>query len=510
MKRPPAVPSPADPLESLQDARLFLTKNIRAVEQHVFAQAKPPNLMELAGQATAELARQVIGDRGASILVFAGPGNNGGDAFVAARYLKQWWYRVAVVFVGDPYKLSADAARAFEAWRECGGDVHDLVPSGRHWDLVVDGLFGIGLTRDLAEKPAELIFFINELGLPVLSIDVPSGLDADTGRVMGRAVRADHTITFIALKPGLFTLDGRDHCGRVHLCTLGLDAGEIVAPAGELLGAHLLAETVTRRKANTHKGTFGSLGIIGGAAGMLGAAWLAGRAALRLGTGRVYVGAMDGDAPTLDPCQPELMLRSGDAVLKLEHLSALAVGPGMGQSAAAKGLLKNAIKTALPLVIDADALNLLAQENIMRRAIIRRSAPTVLTPHPAEAARLLGCPTGQVQRDRIGAATELARRLNCEVVLKGAGSICASPSGRWEINPTGNAGLASAGQGDVLTGFVGALLAQGATASSALRASVFLHGAAADALVLEGIGPIGMTASEVIDAARTLLNRALA
>ncbi|MCC6532523.1 MAG: NAD(P)H-hydrate dehydratase [Burkholderiales bacterium] len=488
---------------------LFLTRQIRAIEQRAFAQPQPPDLMERAGLATAELARELIGERGDSVLVFAGPGNNGGDAFVAARHLKQWWYRVAVVFAGDPFKLSADAAKAFEAWRAGGGDVHDLVPRERRWDYVLDGLFGIGLTRDLSDKPAELVSYINELGRPVLAIDVPSGLEADSGRIMGRAVKAAATVTFIGLKPGLFTLDGPDHCGQVHLRTLGLDPSEVALAAGSLLDAGILARTLAPRPANSHKGTFGSLGIVGGAAGMAGAAFLAGRAAMRLGAGRVYVGVMDSSAAGFDALHPELMIRAADAVLKLAHLSALAVGPGMGQSAAAKGLLKNAIKTDLPLVLDADALNLLSQEGILRRAVIRRSAPTLLTPHPAEAGRLLGSSAAQVQHNRIEAAVELAGRLNCEVVLKGAGSVCASPNGRWQINPTGNPGLACAGQGDVLTGIVAALLAQGARAADALRAGVYLHGAAADDLVGAGIGPIGLSASEVIDAARKHLNAAI-
>jgi len=488
---------------------LYRTNAIRAVEQHAFALPDPPALMEKAGLATAELARELIGERGTSVLVFAGPGNNGGDAFVAARHLKAWWYRVAVVFHGDPFKLPPDAAKAFQAWRDCGGDVHDLVPSGRRWDLVIDGLFGIGLTRELAEKPAELVSFINEAIAPVLAIDVPSGLESDTGRVMGRAVRADHTITFIGLKPGCFTLDGPDHCGEVHLATLDLDPAAIVPPSGHLISTSIVAEAIAPRRANSHKGTYGSLGIIGGATGMVGAAWLAGRAALRLGTGRIYIGTIDNAAPALDPMQPELMLRHADAVLKLDHLTALAVGPGMGQSATAKGLLKNAIRVELPLVLDADALNLLAQENILRRALIRRNSPTAITPHPAEAARLLGVTTAQVQQDRIASACELARRFKCEVVLKGAGSICASADGAWQINTSGNAGLAAAGQGDVLTGILGALFAQGIPAALALRAAVHLHGAAADALVQSGIGPIGLTASEVLDAARTLVNRSV-
>ncbi len=473
----------------------------------MFAQPDPPELMERAGLATAELARDLHPDQARSVLVFAGPGNNGGDAFVAARHLKQWWYRVAVVFAGDPFKLSPDAAKAFEAWRSCGGDVHDLVPADRGWDFVIDGLFGIGLTRELEGKPAELVSFINDLRAPVLAIDVPSGLEADTGQMMGRAVQANHTITFLGLKPGMFTLDGPDHCGEIHLRTLGIDTASVKASSGELLDPSMLAAALPPRKANSHKGTFGSLGIIGGASGMAGAAWLAGRASLRLGAGRVYLGMLDSSAPALDTGQPELMIRSADAVLKMTHITVLAVGPGMGQAAAAKGVLKNAIRSDAALVMDADALNLLAQDGVLRRAVQRRTNATILTPHPAEAARLLGTSTAEVQSNRIAAAVELAGRLNCEVVLKGAGSICAAPNGAWHINPTGNPGLATAGQGDVLTGIIAALLAQGCDAATALRSGVYLHGAAADVLVSDGVGPVGLTASEVIDAARSLINR---
>jgi hydroxyethylthiazole kinase-like uncharacterized protein yjeF len=487
---------------------LYRTAALRATEARVFALPDPPPLMARAGLATATLARELLGGQGTSVLVFAGPGNNGGDAFVAARHLKQWWYRVAVVFAGDPFKLSADAAAAYEAWRGCGGAVHDLVPNGRRWDLIVDGLFGIGVTRDLSGKPAELVSFINTAGegRPVLAIDVPSGLDADTGRIMGRAVRASHTMTFIGLKPGLFTLDGPDHCGEIALHTLDIDPTLVEPADGELLAPAVVDAGFPARAANSHKGTFGSLGVVGGAPGMVGAAWLAGRAALRLGAGRVYVGTLDSAAPPIDPLQPELMLRRADAVLKLDHLTALAIGPGMGQSAAAIGLLKTGLRCDLPLVIDADALNLLAQESILRRAVARRDAGTVLTPHPAEAARLLAVTTAEVQRDRIEAARELARRYRSEVVLKGAGSICASPEGRWHINTSGNAGLASAGQGDVLTGMIGSLLARRIAAPVAARAAVRLHGAAADDLVENGTGPVGMTASEVIDAARARAN----
>jgi hydroxyethylthiazole kinase-like uncharacterized protein yjeF len=239
---------------------------------------------------------------------------------------------------------------------------------------------------------------------------------------------------------------------------------------------------------------------------MVGAALLAGRAALNLGAGRVYVGLDAADAPRVDPVQPELMLRSAESVLELDALTCLAVGPGLGQSEEARRLLYGVLACDLPLVIDADALNLIAAYEGLREKMATRTADAILTPHPAEAARLLGIKTSQVQHDRVASAALLAERYRCGVVLKGAGSVCAWPGGTWAINTSGNPGMASAGMGDVLTGIRAALLAQGAMPEMALVAGVYLHGAAADATVAAGKGPVGLVASETIDYARELLN----
>ncbi|MBI4194585.1 MAG: NAD(P)H-hydrate dehydratase [Betaproteobacteria bacterium] len=481
---------------------IYRTGEIREIE----AAAAALPLMERAGLAAAELARKIAPDLGKPVLVVAGPGNNGGDAFVIARHLRQWWFNVTVVFAGDETKLSGDAAAALKAWREAGGIAVAEIPSAGDWSLVIDGLFGIGLQREVAGRHAEIVAALNGMRAPRLAVDIPSGLESDTGRVMGCAVRADHTITFIALKPGLLTLDGLDHCGTLHVAPLDIDAPAIKAPRGTVIGIDILTETLPSRRRNTHKGDYGSVGIIGGAHGMVGAALLAGRAALKLGAGRVYVGSIERDAPPVDMTQPELMLRTADEVLKVEHLTALAIGPGLGQAPDAAFCLRWAIESRLPLVIDADGLNLIAASGSLRDALPGRRAPTVLTPHPAEAARLLGCGTHDVQFDRVAAAVRLSHALAADVVLKGAGSICASPDGTWGINTSGNPGMASAGMGDVLTGFLAALLAQGADAKTALRAAVHLHSAAADALVADGAGPVGLTAAEVIDSARRLFN----
>ena len=488
-------------------APVYLTVDARAIEAAAVAVKKPPPLMEKAGLAAAEIARDISGGTGKPVLVLAGPGNNGGDAFVVARHLKKWYFKVTVVFAGDEKKLSVDAKAALGAWRKAGGTITPSLPASRQWGMVVDGIFGIGLERDVTGQYAEWINTINSLRVPVLALDAPSGLHSDTGRVMGCAVRATHTVTFIALKPGLLTLDGPDHCGEVHLSMLDLDAQSLRPASGSLVDREVIASALNPRRMNSHKGDYGSVGVIGGDHGMVGAALLAGRAALKLGTGRVYLGLIARDAPLLDVVQPELMLRTADEVLKLKNLSCLAVGPGLGLTPDAAFYLKWAIESQLPLVLDADALNIVAGDTGLKKQLKQIDTEKILTPHPAEAARLLGTSTSEVQKDRIGSALKLAKNLNSLVVLKGAGSICASPDGIWHINTSGNPGMASAGMGDVLTGMIAALLSQGAEPKTALLAGVYLHGAAADHAVANGVGPAGLTATDTIDAARYLLNQ---
>jgi len=485
---------------------IYLTAEVRDFEAAAAAAPSPPQLMEKAGLAAAEIARDVSGGTGKPVLVLAGPGNNGGDAFVLARHLRQWYFKVSVVFAGDESRLSADASRALRAWRAAGGSIVEVLPKAQDWGLVVDGIFGIGLEREVTGRHAEWIAAINGVGVPILAVDVPSGLHSDTGRVMGCAVRASHTVTFIALKPGLLTLDGPDHCGDIHLRALELDAQKLRPGRGFLIGHEVLDGVLQPRVRNSHKGDYGSVGIIGGDHGMVGAALLAARAALKLGTGRVYIGTLVRNELLVDAQQPELMIRSADEVLKLGHLSCLAIGPGLGQMPDAAFYLGVALESPLPLVLDADALNLVAAGTRLAETLRARSAPSLLTPHPAEAARLLGTSIREVQNDRVGAAIRLADTFDSLVVLKGAGSICAAPKESWHINTSGNPGMASAGMGDVLTGMIAALLSQGVEPKTALLAGVYLHGAAADRAVADGCGPVGLTASEVIDAARVLLN----
>lgn len=474
--------------------RILTTAELRPLEA-AHADAKLP-LMERAGIAAAQLALQRFGP--CRTLVCSGPGNNGGDGFVMARELARAGANVSILFSADPARLPADAALAYASCRTAGADFCTVVPAG-NYGLVVDALFGIGLARPIDGDYAELIDRINRFAGPVMALDVPSGLDADTGLVRNIAVNADLTASFIALKPGLLTADGPDHCGEIVACDLGIDFGNI---GGQCITPNLFSASLLPRKRNSHKGSFGSVAILGGAPGMAGAALLAGRAALKLGTGRVYLGMLE--TIPVDTDQPELMLRApGDA---LQQATVIAVGPGLGGSVEAGEWLARAINTPLPLVVDADGLNLIAQVSLLQRMIAVRPAPTFLTPHPAEAARLLGTTTAQIQADRLSAARILARRFNALVALKGCGTIVATPEGQWFINRSGNPGLAAAGSGDVLTGMLAALIAQHWLPLAAMLGAVHLHGAAADACVSVGIGPVGLTAGELIDTARATFN----
>jgi len=455
---------------------ILTVEALRRIET-AHATANPP-LMERAGLAAAAIAQAMLSGK-RRVLVVAGPGNNGGDARVVARLLQ---------------------ARGCQLTLLCGEDVWPA----DEFDLIIDGLFGIGLSRPAEGRHADWIARINAAQSPVLALDIPSGLDADTGQQIGPCVKATHTATFIAQKPGLLTADGPDLCGTVSLCDLGVS---IADPEGQSIAPELFRHCLKQRPRNSHKGSFGSVAVMGGAPGMAGAALLAGRAALRLGAGRVYLGMLE--ALTVDLAQPELMLRSPDEAIAAADV--LAVGPGLGQSLQAGELLARIIDKPLPLILDADALNLLAQSPALAHRLANRAAAvppasTFFTPHPAEAARLLGLGVDAIQSDRLKAAIRLARAFSVFVALKGCGTVIASPDGRWFINRSGNPGLASAGSGDTLTGMLAALLAQRWPPLEALQAAVHLHGSAADACLAQGCGPIGLTASELIDPARRILN----
>jgi len=481
---------------------------LRAVENR--AAGWSPPLMDRAGRAIAAAALRLAREGDGPIVIVAGPGNNGGDAWVAAAHLRESFERVVVVDVAGTAPKAPEARAAKSEFAARSGTIVRDWPAQANPALVIDGLLGIGLARDVDPACADAIGRINSCGTPVLAIDVPSGLDAHTGAVRGSAVRATHTLTFIAHKLGLHTGAGPDHCGVLELDDLGAGDQALVESRGSLLTRATVRGWLRPRARASHKGDFGTVAIIGGNRGMVGAALLAGRAALHAGAGKVFVGLLAPDAITVDLLHPELMLRAVDDALAAD---VIVIGPGAGRSPSAtsasmfeRTTLPAALALARPLVADADALNVLALNEALQRTLAARRAPTILTPHPAEAARLLGRSTTEVQADRLAAAQALAARYHAYVVLKGAGSVCAFPDERWAVNATGNPGLASGGTGDVLAGMVGALLAQGLDAERALQLAVCVHGAAADALVDAGKGPIGLTASEVTLEARRLMN----
>jgi ADP-dependent NAD(P)H-hydrate dehydratase / NAD(P)H-hydrate epimerase len=497
---------------SKQATAIYTTAEIREIERLATELPDRPALMEKAGLSAAKVARDKLltHDR-AKVLVLAGPGNNGGDAFVVARHLLAWWFEVTLVFTGEHSTLSSDAQRTLDAWLAAGGKITDRIPENKKWDAVIDGLFGIGLDRrqgrDLQGKYLALVNAINSLNLPVLALDIPSGLGSDTGRVHGAAIRAAMTVTFIGLKPGLLTHYGPGYCGEIFVRDLGLDVFSLKRPGTWAMNRVYARELLPPpRPSSSHKGMFGSIGIIGGSQGMVGAALLAGTAALKLGAGRVYLGLIADNAPGVDGTQPELMLRPVQELFKLDHLNCMIIGPGLGIGIDACFWLSCALESDLPLVLDADALNLIATRPRVANLLRTRKASSVLTPHPAEAARLLNTDTSTIQNDRMAAAASLAEVFNCCAVLKGVGSISAAPGGKRYINASGNPGLSTAGTGDILSGITGAFLAQGLEAENALLLAVYLHGAAADMLLKQHGGPVGMTASEIPDAARHLLN----
>lgn len=464
---------PIDPF-SLVSPPLFTAADIRAIDRQWAGSHPALSLMERAGAAAAELAGMLASESGDPVLILAGPGNNGGDALVAARLLAARGCRVVAVSRADPARLPPDAAHAWAAWRESGGTVVADIPPSQRFSLVIDGLFGVGLQRDIGGEDARWIAQANALTCPKLALDVPSGLDADSGRVCGCALRADHTLTFIGLKPGLLTADGPDYAGELQLDALGVEPAALAASSGIALTRLEARHRLPARARNSHKGLFGHVGIIGGSSGMVGACLIAGRAALQQGAGSVTLGTLD-ERIVVDYLEPRLMFAAPETLADAP-LNTLAIGPGLGRSPRARALLETVLAAPCALVLDADALNLLAGDSELAVLAARRDYPTLLTPHPGEAARLLGSNSADIQANRIGAARQLSAQYRAHVALKGAGTVIVHPDGRHAINTSGGPWLAQAGSGDRLSGMLAALLGQGMPAADALEAAVWLHG----------------------------------
>ncbi|MCX7514170.1 NAD(P)H-hydrate dehydratase [Frateuria sp. STR12] len=438
------------------------------------------------------------------IAVYCGPGNNGGDGYLVALLAHEAGLAVEVVALADTVG-EGDAARARAACEQAGLPVRHWEDSAAlpHADVHVDALYGIGLNRPPQPAAAALIERLNAAGAPILALDVPSGLDADTGHCPGVAVRAQLTVSFIAAKRGLHTGQASARTGFLELATLGLP--ETLWQDGPAPDAQVLeAATLPPRPRDVHKGRNGHVLAIGGEHGTAGAVRLCGEAALRGGAGLVSVATRAEHLVALNAARPELMAHAvnGPQALEplLERASVLAVGPGLGQGAWGHALWLTALDAPQSLVLDADGLNLLAAEP--RRFDAARQV--VLTPHPGEAARLLGCAIAEVERDRFVAVRALARHFGAVAVLKGAGSLIADPDGRLDVCPWGNPGMASGGMGDLLTGLIAALLAQGCTARDAARLGVGLHARAGDRAAREG--ERGLVASDLLSPLRRLLN----
>jgi NAD(P)H-hydrate epimerase len=484
-------------------------------------------LMERAGRCTAAAAEQLLGPvRGRRVALFCGRGNNGGDGFVAARVLRERGAEASVVLVGDPADLRAEARAAWDAARAAGVGLTACATASAldaararvsGVDLVVDALLGTGFTPPARDLVKAAIGLVNSLGLPVLAVDIPSGLAADHGRVAGEAVRATATVTFGYPKPGLVLHPGARHVGRLWLADIGFPSGTDDLVAGDLrvTTAGDLAPHLAPRDPESHKGTFGHVLLVAGSRGMAGAAALAARGALRAGAGLVTAALPASIAPVLLPGLPEVMLLplpDDAAATVIEHLprvSALAVGPGLSRGDRPARLVRDLCAAAgLPLLIDADALDALAAAG--PQTLFQRRTPAVLTPHPGEISRLLGMSVADVQADRIGAARACAGRFNAVVVLKGCRTVVAPPIGPLWINPTGNPAMAAAGMGDVLAGVIAAHLARGMAPLDAAVFGVYLHGLAGDLAVAKA-GPWGILAAEVADhipaAVRSLRNR---
>nr|WP_295778349.1 NAD(P)H-hydrate dehydratase [Rhodoferax sp.] len=453
---------------SFSGAPLFANAQTREAETSHALQLPPYELMRRAGLAVAKFA-VAIAPHAKTIWIACGPGNNGGDGYEAAMRLKLWGKYPVVTCLGDSSNMPADAAAARKMASDAGVVFSEAVPP--QYDICIDALFGIGRVRPWDERGADWVQRINAGAVPTVSIDLPSGLDADTGATHGLHVKADYTLSLLTLKPGLFTADGRAASGEIWFNNLGIDEPE--GACARLNNAH----TIPPRAHNTHKGSYGDVCIVGGSGGMTGAALLAARAALQGGAGRVYVGLLGSTAMQLDICQPELMFRALSE-MAYENMTVVA---GCGGGDAIVTQLSVLLTQSARLVLDADALNAIAKDVALQNLLTARpKQTTVLTPHPLEAARLMNLSTADIQANRLRIAQAMADRFACTVVLKGSGTVIAAPDVLPHINTTGNARLATAGAGDVLAGLIGARLAAGRDAFFSAGESVFRHGKVAD------------------------------
>ena len=485
--------------------RLYNSEQIRAIEQQAIAEMAQGDfvLMQQAASALLGLLKQRWPCR-KRLLVYAGAGNNGGDGYLLAAYAQAEGYQVAVKCIGDHALLPKAAQMAKKAAEQAEVPLLALSAAFKA-DVVVDALFGIGLNRPVSGDYASAIEQINQSSCPVLAVDVPSGLCAVTGQVLGSAVKASVTLGFIGHKIGLFTADGPDHCGDLLLEPLSIPQRIFAAEeysATQVSGAQLLAQ-LQPRCAHFHKGQAGHVVIVGGDFGMAGAPLLSAEAALRCGAGLVTVLTRKEHVPALIARRPECMVHGVEAQQDLHPFflkaSVIVAGPGLGQQFWGQQLLQQVLMQNKPVLLDADALNLLTQQTTPQLKQL------ILTPHPGEAARLLQCSSKEVQQNRFKAVQALHQQYQATVLLKGNGSLIAGEKDLQLLN-AGNPGMASAGMGDLLSGIIAALWAQGLNAETATALGSWLHATAADHLAAR-FGQRGLLALDLLTEVRTLLNQ---
>jgi hydroxyethylthiazole kinase-like uncharacterized protein yjeF len=481
--------------------KLYRAAQVRELDRIAIQERGIPGF-ELMSRAGYEVFR-CIGERwpsARSIAVFCGSGNNAGDGYIVARLALDADMDVRVYAVSDPQKLSGDALTAYREYTEAQGAVMPFqVEQPIVADVLVDALLGTGLDRLVTGVYAEAIQVINAHAAPAVAIDIPSGLNADTGMVMAYAVKAACTVTFIGLKQGLFTGQAAEYCGEIFYARLGVP--DEVFDQVKADAKRVVKMPLPPRSRYAHKGNCGHVLIVGGELGFSGAAKMAGEAALRVGAGLVTLATRPEHAALINLNRPELMCHGVETAEQLQSLIAKAdvvvIGPGLGQSDWSKQLFNAAVGSGKPMVVDADGLNLLALTPIVKQ-------DWILTPHPGEAARLLNRTNAEVQQDRFAAVSSIQGNFGGVAVLKGAGTLIAS--GREiAVSNTGNPGMASGGMGDVLSGVIGGLLAQGMSLSAAAEQGVYIHGLAADLAVAKD-GERGLLATDLMPYLRQLVN----
>lgn len=481
---------------------ILTADELQNLEMRAANQLGADTLMKRAGAAAAELIMERLEDAGVEqrrVTLLVGPGNNGGDALACACELREKGAVVNVVLPGGRRPTSALALAQLERWTQAGGTTYDDPYMTEKADCVVDGLFGTGLAKPITGDYLDAVLWFNERQALKVSLDIPSGLNPVTGHWTGSypGCSADVTITFLCVKSGLYMCEGADAAGEIVLNEL--DVSVPLSPLS-VIGTDEFPRVLRPRVKNSHKGDYGSVAVIGGTDGMIGASILAARAALISGAGRVTLECRAEHAPHVDMVYPEIMFATKP--VNLEDFDAIVLGCGLGTSAEAKARVIEALNCQKPLILDADALNIIAADIKLQDMVLARRAPTVLTPHPGEAARLLRRDTAGVTADRVAACRELAVQTGAIVVLKGAGTVISMRSSRTWINPTGSPMLATGGSGDVLAGMIGAMFAQGYDMVESVLAAVYFHGLSAEGL------EAGFTAGEIAPNAMALVHDA--